>query len=636
MAHVAPRSGRPFAFCRCRTVPAPGAPHTGHGCDTWRVQRVNRRPIAVATAGVLTALALATAPVSASAAQPAARVYVSLPREGKGAASAALIATGLRTALADNGGRAGGQRIRIVWMNDAKGERWDRARVVANARRAAADPRAIAYVGEGNSEATAVSMPIVNRAGLAHLSPVSTATTLTDATTAARYQPTGTQTFFRPMPGDDRQASALLSAVRRAGARHRVVVVDDGGLYGRGLTLGVRAGADAARVGVVGRYVASPDGRGLSALARRVAAKRPTAIVYGGSPSSNAAVVLRRLHRAAPRAVLVSGDALAHDGFVRQLGRSAQAKVRFTTPAAHVDPRRKAGRALGTRPDPFAVFAYNGMQALLGAVDRAAERGPVTRASVRAAVFDGAIQPGLSGAWKITARGDSVYGVYDIVHAAAGRISTPAQRLTDELVRRELARDRASAKRRAGSRAAASGAAHAGSTSPSLPALTIGATDLESAMLAVQQQRTQQLDEQLRKQIEEVQNRNAQIAKLNDVLGGLNTVLARVPGASALDRLGDAGPVEQYAADVAALRSAIAAAGVTLGLGPDAGGWTRGELEVAITSVKGAIDSAANSQQMEMLRLQGLSNKRNEAFEVMAAFIKKLQANGVGIPRSAG
>ena len=42
-------------------------------------------------------------------------------------------------------------------------------------------------------------------------------------------------------------------------------------------------------------------------------------------------------------------------------------------------------------------------------------------------------------------------------------------------------------------------------------------------------------------------------------------------------------------------------------------------------NIKGQIDALSNSQQMDMLRLQSLSNKRNEAFETMTNFIKKMQ-----------
>lgn len=589
--------------------------------------------VAMAVAGT-TALA---AP-SAATADPTggvARVYVSLPRQGEGAPSAAQIAKGLRVAVADRKATAGGRRIRIVWMDDAKGPRWARARVVANARRAAADPSAIAYVGEGNSEATAVSMPIVNRAGLVHLSPVSTASALTDAATAGRYQPSGVQTFFRPVPGDARQSSALLSAVRRSGARERVVVVDDGSLYGRGLTQGFGAGADAARVSVVARYVADRNGSGLSKLARRAAAKRPTAIVYGGSPSSGAANVLRALHGAAPQALLFGGDALAHDSFVARLG-AAQSRVRITTPAAHVDPRKTTGRGLGKRPDSFSVFAYNGMDALLAAVDRAGKQGTVTRASVREAVFDGSIQHGLSGPWQITDRGDSVYGVYDIVRAAQGRTVTPIDRLSDKLVREAKAKaKRKKAKRKratvrsssdAGGLRAAERSTAPMPGAPGLPAVTLDSMDIETALLAVQTQRVQLLDAQLKAQLEEVQNRNLQVGRLNDVVTGLRAVLGRFPEAARPEaRLDSTGTAASYAEPVRALRAAETTAGLTLGLSADAAPWTRGQLDGALAKTKAQIEALGNSQQMDMLRLQSMTNKRNEAFEVMAAFIKKMQ-----------
>ncbi|MCH2000163.1 hypothetical protein L7Q78_45950, partial [Achromobacter xylosoxidans] len=44
-----------------------------------------------------------------------------------------------------------------------------------------------------------------------------------------------------------------------------------------------------------------------------------------------------------------------------------------------------------------------------------------------------------------------------------------------------------------------------------------------------------------------------------------------------------------------------------------------------ITAAKNQVDSLGNTQQMEMLRLQGMTNKRNEAFDVMTNFLKKMQ-----------
>jgi ABC-type branched-subunit amino acid transport system substrate-binding protein len=607
-------------------------------------------PSAPRTARIAVALTVtlgwATAAGPASAATTAAdptvaRVYVSLPREGKGAPSAALIAKGLKAAVRLHGADAGGRRIRLVWLNDARGARWAPDLVVANAERAAADPSAIAYVGEGNSAATALSMPIVNRAGLTHLSPVSTASELTAEATAATYQPTGVQTFYRPFPSDARQSLALLSSVVRAQVGGRVVLVDDDGLYGRGLTRGFEESAAGAGVRVLSRHVAGVDGRGVPALAARIAAERPTAVVYGGSPSSGAAKVVRALHRAAPRALIFGGDALANAPFARDVGR-AQSAVRLTTPAAHVDPRTRAAKALGARPDVFTVFAHNGMTTLLRAVDRAGRtRAGVTRSSVRSAVFNGRLQTGLSGHWAIGSRGDADYGVYDSLRLKGGRVVTPVDEATDRLVRRELAKRKAEARRSKGrttvpAQVAAGSALTTASTttSPSITMANIQSMDIETALMMVQSERAKLLDAQLKAQIVEVQNRNDQVARLNAVLSVLSKLLSPFPqDAKATATVTQfPGLPNALAANWTALGTAVRDAGVTdLGLPGSVDGLTRSGLEVAIVKVKGLIDAAGNSQQMDMLRLQAMTNKRNEAFDVMTNFVKKMQESRASI-----
>ena len=49
------------------------------------------------------------------------------------------------------------------------------------------------------------------------------------------------------------------------------------------------------------------------------------------------------------------------------------------------------------------------------------------------------------------------------------------------------------------------------------------------------------------------------------------------------------------------------------------------ELEGQIQELNNQINTLSDSQQMDMLRLQRLSNKRNEAFDTMTNFVKKMQ-----------
>jgi hypothetical protein len=60
----------------------------------------------------------------------------------------------------------------------------------------------------------------------------------------------------------------------------------------------------------------------------------------------------------------------------------------------------------------------------------------------------------------------------------------------------------------------------------------------------------------------------------------------------------------------------------------------RASAEAYVKSISSEIDALGNSQQMDMLRLQSLSNKRNEAFEIMTNFMKKLAESRSGIIRN--
>ncbi len=205
-------------------------------------------------------------------------------------------------------------------------------------------------------------------------------------------------------------------------------------------------------------------------------------------------------------------------------------------------------------------------------------------------------------------------------------------------------------------------------------AVDIQGMDLETAMMTVQSNRANLLETQLKDQIASVQAKNDQIAKFNQLLGVLNKAAASFAGDA------KAGDKVDLSANQAEITAAAKAAGVTLPaelqgrpgewevqlvdgtkISVDAAGkaeaedyksknWafrsgdysgrkgivsitetkpelkpTKGQVDGAIQQLKSQIDSASNSQQMDMLRLQSLSNKRNEAFETMTNFIKKMQ-----------
>lgn len=352
------------------------------------------------------------------------RVYVSLPRQGANAATSKLIVAGLRAAVAERRGRIAGRPLRLVHLNDAAGARWKPSLVRANAWRAVSDPRAVAYVGELNSEASAVAEPILASARMAMFAPVSTAPSLTDRLASGSRPPV----LFRSMPTDADQAEALGIYLKRSGV-HRFALVEDGALYGQGLAATVAGVARDLGLRMVAHRRAGRNGKRLNALARSVARHAPQAILFAGSLSSAPVALFKALHREMPRALLFGGDALAHDVFARRLSPALQRRVRLTAPRAKVEPRLAASLGLRPRPDAVTVFAYEGMRTLLAAIERsgAAALEPGTdpfeiREAVRAAVFDGTPNRGLIGRWQIEPSGDSSNRVFSAMRLSGGQV----------------------------------------------------------------------------------------------------------------------------------------------------------------------------------------------------------------------
>lgn len=146
-----------------------------------------------------------------------------------------------------------------------------------------------------------------------------------------------------------------------------------------------------------------------------------------------------------------------------------------------------------------------------------------------------------------------------------------------------------------------------------LAGINVQGMDLETAMMAVQADRANLLEQQLKDQVASVQARNDQIAKLNTLLAALQGLLASLDGAEKSSRT-----LASFSdAQKAQVKSLTDAVGVTL--------QATDKVSDLVTQLKGRLDELSSSQQMDMLRLQSLSNKRNEAFDVMTNFIKKMQ-----------
>ena len=160
-------------------------------------------------------------------------VYSSLPLQGPAAATSEELVNGERLALSQQGGRIGRFKVGYVSLDDAnpKTGELDPGATSTDAKTAAQDTSTIAYLGEYSSAATAVSLPLINAAGILQVSPGSPYVGLTSSLDAGqdepeRFYPSGKRNFARLQLGDPAQATAQVKLMG-ALAVHKLYVLDD-------------------------------------------------------------------------------------------------------------------------------------------------------------------------------------------------------------------------------------------------------------------------------------------------------------------------------------------------------------------------------------------------------------------------
>lgn len=310
-------------------------------------------------------------------------VYVSVPRHGIESSAGQAVAAGARLALSDAQGRAGDRDVRLVQVDDSKpeGPTWDPAAVEANAKRAAADPTTIAYIGELDQGGSAVSVPVTNEAGFLQVSPLDGLTTLTHNQPGApvgtgpdRYYPSGKRTFLRLVPRDALQASELIDWARERGAT-RLAIVQDDQVFGRVLAQQAAVAAERAGLPVTDLSEPHDDPATFPEFARKLALKRPDAVLYTGLGDATAGQLLSAIGRALPAARLYGSSALA--SAVPAPADLPEVQVLSPLlPASEYGPRaRRLLKRLPPGPDPVigaeALYGYESMRVVLDAIGAA-------------------------------------------------------------------------------------------------------------------------------------------------------------------------------------------------------------------------------------------------------------------------
>jgi len=356
-------------------------------------------------------------------------LYVSAPM--KGGRGGEDTASAVKIAVKNAGGAVDSAAIEVIALNDSAPDgAFDPKLVRENALRAAKDDQAIAYIGEFDSGGTEIAMPILNRAGILHVSSGSTAVKLTEPSPdeGERLRPTGVTTFGRVVPNDMVQAGALEEFMGQESVK-KVYVVDDGGTYGVGLRDLFEKAATANGIEVIDGPRLN-DRTEFGDLAERISGTDPNALLYAGSDLELAFSLFEAVHRANGHIKLFGGDGLALSGFLTTLG-PIELDTYVTAPQLPTGNYARSGEdfldgfreEFGREAEPMSVFGYEAGAVVVDSIRRGV-RGDIStdaisslRTGTREAFFDTTERASPLGSYSINANGDTTlpfYGAYRV------------------------------------------------------------------------------------------------------------------------------------------------------------------------------------------------------------------------------
>lgn len=392
------------------------------------------RAAALFNVGLLISFLLALTACTSSAPQispstpTTVRIVSSFPLKGKLAAQSKLMNEAIDLAIQQRKPSLGLWSVQHLTLDDSDSETgdWARNQEEANARLAANDPSVIAYIGPYNSAATAISLPITNRARLLQLGPTVTWPGLTqpgwNAGEPAAYYPTGQRTFARLMPTDAQEARAAARWAAQTGIKS-VLVLQDGSVYSEGLAREFMSATRSMGVQVPGNSLF--DGLSQSARLPYRGPGAPEAIFYAPSAVSSAVSLARALRSEnySTTKTLVSDTAL-NDQFLSAVGsQAANWRIIFNGVAG---PEQNPGwqrfasafqAAYGAEPSQFAANAYDATNLALDALQAIGKRDREAIARRVPATRD---YSGASGQITFDAAGDRTGGIFSVYKIEGG------------------------------------------------------------------------------------------------------------------------------------------------------------------------------------------------------------------------
>jgi branched-chain amino acid transport system substrate-binding protein len=366
-------------------------------------------------------------------------IYASVPLQGASGGQGKAIEDGAGLAVASVGNKVGKYKIVYKRLDDSLASTGaaDEGKAAQNAREAVSNKNTIGYIGEYNSGISKVTIPILNKAGIAQISPANTYVGLTtnepgsEAGEPDKYYPTRKRTYARIVPKDTIQAAALTSAAKEAGCTS-IRVWNSKTTYSAGLARNVVMSAPKAGLKVEGNDGIDPKAANYRSLAAKIKAD---CFIYTGEIESNGVQAVKDAAAVPSVKSLFAGDGMClNDTADPKKGIPANIASRFKCTIATLDPKAfgpegkkffkdYAAKYNVSSPDPYAIYGYESMALMLDAIKRASEKGSLTKQAVVDAIFQTKNRNSVLGTYSIDQNGDTSLTDYGIYKIASGKLT---------------------------------------------------------------------------------------------------------------------------------------------------------------------------------------------------------------------
>jgi len=370
-----------------------------------------------------------------SAGRTSLTIYSSLPLQGDSRPQSTDVVNGEKLALEEAGGKVGKFTIKYVSLDDATAAagKWDPGQTSADARKAAQDPSTIVYLGEFNSGASAISIPILNEANVMQISPSNTYVGLTrsegaDKGEPDKYYPAGKRTFGRVVPADHIQAAAQVTYQKDQGCK-KTYILNDKEVYGKGIAVQVQNIAKAQGLAIAGNDGIDTKAANFRSLATKIKSSGADCMFFGGITQNKGVQVFKDVNAANPTMKLFGPDGVAESAFSTKLGSSVEKQTYITNPT--LDPKlyppaaqdffAKFKQKFGNDPQPYAIYGYEAMKVALLAIQNAGDKGNDKQAVIDA-FFKIKDRDSVLGKYSIDKNGDTTLSDYGADRVEGGKL----------------------------------------------------------------------------------------------------------------------------------------------------------------------------------------------------------------------